>query len=76
MKRYKFELLKKMTDLEDAAAWLVVWAVPLGTLVVLLRDPYLDFNQEVFAPVFEAGQFGLFLLLAGFVFLVCEFCGW
>lgn len=57
VKKYKYNLLKKMTDLEDVAAWLVVWAVPLGTLVTLLRgNPELDLHHEAFAPVFETGM--------------------
>lgn len=59
VQRYKVELLKRMTDLEDVAAWLVVWGVPVGTLVMLLRgNRPLDFEQGVFVPVFEAGISG------------------
>lgn len=56
MKRYKYELVKRMTDLEDIAAWLVIWAVPVGTLTVMLKgNRPLDFGKEVFEPVFHTG---------------------
>lgn len=57
IKRYKFELLKRCTDLEDVAAWLVVWAVPIGTLVQMLRGGGdLNIEHESFVSVFSAGE--------------------
>lgn len=45
-----------MLDLEDIAAWLIVWSVPVGRLTVALRHGRdLDFNHEDFDPVYEAG---------------------
>lgn len=56
VKKYKYDLLKLMTDFEDVAAWLIVWAVPVGTLVLLLKGGRaFDFSEEVFGPVFASG---------------------
>lgn len=66
VKSYKYELLRHMTDIEDAAAWLIVWSLPVGKLTVALRcGRALDLGDEAFAPVFAAGSFftehGVFL---------------
>lgn len=64
VKLYKYELLRHMEDLEDIAAWLIVWSVPVGKLTVALRrGGNLDPTHEDFDPVYEAGgvffSFGL-----------------
>lgn len=57
VKRYKFELLKRSSDIQDIAAWLVVWAVPVGILVQMLRNGgSLDPEHESFVHVFTAGE--------------------
>lgn len=37
VKSYKYELLRHMSDIEDAAAWLIVWSLPVGKLTLALR---------------------------------------
>lgn len=61
-----------MTDLEDAAAWLIIWSVPIGRLVVSLRHGgNLDYHHEDFNSVYEAGT--VYLLFAQKVgTVVCE----
>lgn len=55
VKLYKYELLRHV-DKEDAAAWLVLWAVPVGKLSTALRHGgNLDIQHADFAPVYEAG---------------------
>lgn len=57
VKFYKYELLRHMTDMEDAAAWLIVWSVPVGRLTVALRrGGDLNLGREALAPVFSAGK--------------------
>lgn len=56
VKLYKYELLRHMVDLEDVAAWLIVWSLPVGRLTVALRNGgELDVYHEEFDPVYEAG---------------------
>lgn len=56
--RYKFELVKHSSDIEDFAAWLIIWSFPVGTLVGMLRNGgNIDPSHMAFENVHSAGVF-------------------
>lgn len=54
--RYKYELAKHSSDVEDVVAWLIIWSFPVGVLVGMLRNGgELDTSHVAFDDVHAAG---------------------